>query len=368
MKRGAAPGDDNGSDTDNDDGALTVHFTLKRNLRKRLDHYLCDRLPYMSRSQLQRLIAEQAVTVNGKAPKPATILHLGDEVSVVVPPPPSSEIPAEEIPLDVLHEDDDIIVLNKQAGIIVHPARGNKHGTLINALAFHFQNRSSGRLSKVGREHTRPGVVHRLDRNTTGVIVAAKSDTAHWRLGKQFEKRTTDKRYLAVVHGTVEPVMDSIDLPIGKHPTIRELQAVRFDDTSKTATTVYRLRQQFDGYALLELELKTGRTHQIRVHLAYLGWPIVGDDMYGGSSVYERDLIPAGASPDRCVIDRQALHATTLAFRHPASEEPVQFVAPLHDDMRALLALLGRYLPGDTGPISPPGATIDLAQILAVTE
>ncbi|MCI0365866.1 MAG: RluA family pseudouridine synthase, partial [Phycisphaerales bacterium] len=214
-----------------DETPVSVRFQLGRDLDKRLDKYLVDRVPFLSRTSLQQLIKEEAVTVNGRVPKASTRLHKGDVVVAMLPPPPSTEIQAQNIPLEVLYEDDDLIVINKADDIIVHPARGNKSGTIINALAWHFQHRSSGSLSKIGTEFARPGVVHRLDRHTTGVMVAAKSETAHWRLGKQFEARTTEKRYLAVVHGQLEPYADVIDLPLGKHPTIREKYAVRWDPT-----------------------------------------------------------------------------------------------------------------------------------------
>ncbi|HVP73893.1 MAG TPA: pseudouridine synthase, partial [Phycisphaerales bacterium] len=170
-----------------DEAPISVRFQLLRDLDKRLDKYLVDRIPFLSRTSLQNLIHEKAVTVNGRVPKPSTKLHKGDVVVAVLPPPPSNEIPGENIPLAVLFEDDDLIVINKQANILVHPARAHKSGTVINALAWHFQHSTSGSLSSVGKEFARPGVVHRLDRHTTGVMVAAKSDTAHWRLGKQFE-------------------------------------------------------------------------------------------------------------------------------------------------------------------------------------
>ena len=169
---------------DTDDGPAHVQFTLARDLKKRLDRYLGDRIPWLSRTSLQRLVREGAVTVNGRTPKSSTTLRAGDVVDVILPPPPPSELPAEEIPLDILHEDADLIIINKQDDIIVHPARGNQSGTMINGLAFHLQSRGDG-LSPVGTEDARPGVVHRLDRHTTGVMVFAKSETAHWRLGRQ---------------------------------------------------------------------------------------------------------------------------------------------------------------------------------------
>jgi 23S rRNA pseudouridine1911/1915/1917 synthase len=300
-------------------------------------------------------------------PKPSTKLKLGDHIIAVLPPPPSKVIPAEDIPLDVLFEDDHLIIINKRDGIIVHPARSILSGTMINALAWHFQHQSAGQLSTVGEEFARPGVVHRLDRHTTGVIVFGKSDVAHWRLAKLFERRHVDKRYLAVVHGRIEPAADVIDLPLGRHPTIKEKYAVRWDDTGKPSVTMYRVRELYDNYTLVELELKTGRTHQIRVHLSHLGWPIVGDDMYGGKALTVGDLVgPAGTedlSPRRTVIQRQALHATLLGFRHPISSEALEFQAPLHDDMALLVSLLRKY--HNPKEVNIPGATLDLAKVVA---
>jgi len=343
-----------------DDRQVSVTFRLLRDLDKRLDRYLVDRIPFLSRTALQRLIDEGAVSVNGRRPKASTKLGKGDVIVAVLPPPPSDEIPAEEIPLDVLFEDDDIIVINKRDDIIVHPARGNRSGTLINALAWHFLHRSHGALSSVGREHARPGVVHRLDRHTTGVMVAAKSDTAHWRLGRQFEQRRTDKRYLALVHGRMETMADVIDLPLGKHPTIRERYAVRWDDSAKPSVTIYRVRELYRRHSLVELELKTGRTHQIRVHLSHLGYPIVADDMYGGKFLREVDLDPAGG--EQPVLGRVALHAARLGFRHPIHGEPVHFEAPLHEDMRRTVALLRER--GDPEHVNVPGAVVDLERAL----
>ncbi len=336
-----------------DEAPVTVEFVLARDIDKRLDRYLVDRVPFLSRTSLQRLIREESITVNGRVPKPSTHVRLGDHIVAVLPPPPSDRIPAEDLPLHILYEDDDLIVLNKQADIIVHPARGNKTGTMINALAWHFMHRSSGALSTVGAEFARPGVVHRLDRFTTGVMVAAKTDTAHWRLGRQFELRQTRKTYLALVHGRVEPAADVIDLPLGKHLTIRERYAVRHDDTGKPSQTAYTVLERFPGFTLLEIRLLTGRTHQIRVHLSHLGWPIAGDDLYGGRHLRGRDLDPGAG--DELVQARQALHARRLEFRHPISEKPMAFEAPLWPDMERTLALLRGGLTAPE-PDQPPGS------------
>ncbi len=420
------------TDSAEDDAPNRVVFVLQRDLDKRLDKYLCDRIPFMSRSQLQRLIDEGGVTVNARAPKSSTKLRAGDRVEVYVPPPPPTDVQPEDIPLGVLYEDEQLVVINKSPDIIVHPARSHNSGTMINALAFHFQNRSAGALSSVGKDFARPGVVHRLDRQTSGLIIFAKTDEAHWRLGQQFERRTVDKRYLAIVHGVYEPPVDPIDLPLGPHPSrekgYREKYVVRHDHLGKSTLTIARVRRQFRvgdaavaapiehgtpgvseitppdsigwkpalraaaepgyskpasrhgvpaGFSLVELELKTGRTHQIRVHLTHRGFPILGDDMYGGKALYtsDRDGEPASldaprhlepgqsASPEETVINRQALHATTLSFRHPTDNRAMHFVAPLPTDMRRAIAAFSSMDPG-AALLHPPGSAVDVDSVL----
>ncbi len=330
-------------DGDDDEHNVRVTFSLQRDLKARLDRYLTSRITFMSRNQLQRLIESGAVEVNGREAKASTRLRENDEVTVSLPPPPDKSIKPERMDLDILFEDEHLIVLNKQPDIIVHPARSELSGTMINALAWHFRHASptGGELSSVGEQFARPGVVHRLDRDTTGCIVFAKTDEAHWKLGRQFELRTVDKRYLALVHGRVEPDVQVIDKPLGPHPSrekgYREKYVVRHDDLGKPSVTICRVRERYRDHnrpvgdqdvSLVELELKTGRTHQIRVHLSSEGWPIVGDTMYGGRT---RTL------PDGREIGRQMLHAALLAFEHPVRSEPMAFVAPVPDDMRALI-------------------------------
>jgi len=348
-------------DEGDDESLRRVTFSIKRDLNKRLDRYLTDRIGFLSRNQLQQLIDDGGVSVNGRRPKASTRIGAGDTVEVIVPLPPEPNIQPEDIPLDVLFEDEHMIVLNKQPDIIVHPARSHLKGTLLSALTFHFRFRSpfGGDLSQTGQEFARPGVVHRLDRNTTGCIAFAKTEEAHWKLARQFELRSVDKRYLAIVHGRVEPAVQVIDQPIGPHPSrekgYREKQVVRFDDAGKPAVTIARVREQWGtdprtAFSLVELELKTGRTHQIRVHLSYNGWPIVGDDMYGGRPF----LSPAGDT----IIARPALHAAILGLRHPTTNQPMQFAAPLRGDIGALRAAL--WARGDGLAVAAPGATVPL--------
>lgn len=350
-----------------DDAAMRrVVFTIKRDIQKRLDKYLTDRIGFLSRNQLQRLIDEGGVLVNARLPKASTQVRAGDVIEVVVPEPPATNIVPEDIPLEVMYEDEHLIVLNKQPDIIVHPARSHLKGTMLSALAFHFAHRSGsgGGLSGLGKEEARPGVVHRLDRHTSGCIVFAKQEETHWKLGHQFEHRKVDKRYLAVVQGRVEPSSDLIELPIGPHPSrekgYREKYVVRHDDLGKASTTVVRVRERYrtprGEYTLVELELRTGRTHQIRVHLSYLGWPIVGDEMYGGKPFEDAQGTP--------LIARQALHAAVLGFTHPVREEPMRFTAPLRGDIARLVRTLREMSQGGER-VDVRGTSVDLVHALS---
>jgi 23S rRNA pseudouridine1911/1915/1917 synthase len=315
------------------------HLTLKvgNNLTfRRVDKYLQGRLNYLSRNTIQKLIKEQAVAVNKNYPKPSTKLSAGDIIDIILPPPETKEITPEDIPLNVIYEDDDILVINKQPDLIVHPARGYKSGTLVNALVYYARN-----LSK-GSEDFRPGIIHRLDRNTTGVMVVAKNETAHWRLAHQFEKRTTKKNYIAFVHGTPDLTADCINQPLGIHPQVREKFAVRWD-IGKEAITFYEVIEKFRGYSMLKVDIRTGRTHQIRVHLSYIKHPIVGDDMYGGKIVYRWQIENKEPVPQEPLMARPALHAWRLEITHPTTEERMTFEAPLYDDMRQLLEELRKF-------------------------
>ncbi len=327
-----------------DEFVATVRFTLARDLKERLDKYLTTRIKFMSRSKLQQLIEQGGASVNGSRAKPSTKLRVGDTIELVVPAPPSGELEPDGIELDVLFEDEHILVINKHADIIVHPARMENRGTMLNALVHYFNTNKSGELSSVGEEFARPGVVHRLDRHTSGCIVFAKSDLAHWKMGAKFERREVDKRYLAIVQGWVDRDEQLIDLPLGPHPSrikgIREKQVVRFDHLGKPSQTICRVRERYElpaasakgeprRYSLVELELLSGRTHQIRVHLAHLGHIIVGDDMYGGKPLLDEQ--------GGVMLDKPALHAALLAFEHPMSEDPMVFIAPMRDDVRACI-------------------------------
>jgi 23S rRNA pseudouridine1911/1915/1917 synthase len=312
---------------------LQVGTSIKE---RRLDKYLHGRFSNFSRVMLQNIIKHGAVKVNGKIAKPSFKLNPGDKIELILPEPPSKEIPPENIPLDIIYEDSDLIVLNKPPDMIVHPARGNTHGTLVNALAYHYDKLSSG-LGEF-----RPGIVHRLDKNTTGVMVVTKNDTAQWKVAKQFERRQIKKTYLAVVHGTPELTADRVKAPLGIHPKTREKYTIR-PEIGKEAITFYEVIESFRGFALLKLSPKTGRTHQIRVHLSSIKHPIVADDMYGGKAVYPWQLQDAEPAPQDPVINRVALHASTLEFKHPTTDEIVRFEAPLPEDMQNLLDMLRKY-------------------------
>ncbi len=320
-----------------DDGLEQHCFRIRRDLRKRLDVYLRDRLPHHSRTMLQKLIKAGAIQVNGRVAKAGAVLRSGDRVELALPPVVERAMLPEDIPLEIIYEDEALIAINKQADLLVHPARGHWTGTLINALLHHAQ-KTEGTLS-TGGDPWRPGIIHRLDRNTTGLILIAKTDEAHWRLAGQFERRTIHKTYLAVVHGSPPLESDQIDAPLAVHPHEREKYAVR-NDIGRPAQSVYRVRERFKYFTLLELSPKTGRTHQLRVHLSYIGCPIVGDGMYGGREISLRDIMGQSDKSPVALIRRQALHAWKLQFVHPLSFQRMLLEAPLPADMDKLLGTL----------------------------
>jgi len=312
---------------------LHVGVSIKE---RRLDKYLHSRFKDLSRRFIQDAIKTGNVRVNGKAVKPSFKLSHADVIDLTFPEPPSDEIPPENIPLNIIYEDSDLIVINKPADMIVHPARGNTHGTLVNALAYYCEQLSSG----LGPY--RPGIVHRLDKDTTGVMVATKNDIAQWKVAKQFERRQVKKTYLAIVHGTPQLTADRVSAPLGIHPRIRERYAIR-PEIGREAITFYEVLEEFRGFSLLRLMPRTGRTHQIRVHLSYMKHPIVADDMYGGKLVYQWQLADTKPVPQEPIINRVALHASTLEFKHPTTGEMMKFEAPLPEDMQNLLELLRKY-------------------------
>ena len=304
----------------------------------RLDAFLARELPRYSRMQLRKVIGLGGVKVDGEGCKVAYRLHAGQKVTIVVPLMPSAGPNPENIPLDILYEDDHIIAVNKQPGMVVHPARGHWSGTLTSALAFHFQ-----KLSTVGGEH-RPGIVHRLDRDTSGVIVVAKTDHCHYRLAEQFADRTTEKEYFAITIGVPDRDQDRIEQPIGMHPTHRVRMAIRADhSTSREATTFYEVVERFDGFAAVKVLPKTGRTHQIRVHLAHVGCPVLCDKLYGGRAEITRGDIRRDPKDATILLARQALHARRIKLRHPETQQPIEFIAPLPADLAGALVELRQY-------------------------
>lgn len=287
---------------------------------ERLDVFLARQASELSRSRVQKLIEGGLATVGGRPAKANHRISPGEAVALTVPAPESVAVAAEDIPLDVVYEDADVVVVNKPRGMVVHPAAGNWRGTLVNALLARCDD-----LSGVGGE-VRPGIVHRLDKDTSGVMVAAKSDRAHASLARQIKDRTAGRRYLALVHGNLKADEGLVDAAIGRHRTDRKKMAVD-PDHGREARTRFRVRERFGDYTLVECKLETGRTHQIRVHMAYIGHPVVGDPKYGPRT-----------SP--FAIAGQALHAAELTFRHPVSGDEMAFAAPLPADMEAILAKL----------------------------
>ena len=343
-----------------------LQFTLAKTLTRRIDQYLVDRIPHLSRNGVQKLIELGLVTIRGKVVKASYKPREGDVIDLVAPPKPITELVPEDIPLDIVYEDEHFLALNKQANLMVHPARGVWTGTLVNGLVKYGQ-----KWSQING-NWRPGILHRLDRNTTGIMLVAKSDEAHWRIARQFENRTIQKRYVAMIHG-VPPVMQGvIDLPIGRDRYVREKQAVRSEENGgKHAVTGYSIEEVFDGsafntqgsggevrsdipkesyrlvdspfekdrklppppagkFSFIKLAPKTGRTHQLRVHMAALGFPMIGDTMYGGRIFEIGDFR----------FDRQALHAFEISFIHPGTKQEITLSAPLPPDMVRLQQIL----------------------------
>ena len=291
----------------------------------RLDVFLRARLPELSRSRVHALIVSGHIRVQGETRKPAAKVHRGQEVTVEIPAPEPTTLRPEPIPLDVRYEDADLLVVNKPPGLPVHPGPGHPAGTLVNAILARVPD-----LAGVGGV-LRPGIVHRLDKDTSGVLVIAKNDETLRALQAAIKARTVTRRYLALVHGRLIPAEGTIDAPIARHPRHRKQMAVL--PSGRTAATRYRVREQFAAAAFVEAALLTGRTHQIRVHFAHLGHPVVGDPVYGRRR-------------DTWGMTRQALHADRLVFAHPRTGTSVEVEAPLPEDMAtALDRLRGRRPP-----------------------
>jgi 23S rRNA pseudouridine1911/1915/1917 synthase len=284
----------------------------------RLDRYVCDKCPELSRTQVQRLITDGYITVGGKAAKPGQKLGVGDRVKVDIPPLAPGPLEPEPMSLNILYEDDDLLVVDKPAGLTVHPAPGHPGHTLVNAVLAHFPH-----LADIG-DSLRPGIVHRLDKDTSGVMLVAKNRTAQANLVEQFKSRSVAKAYIVLVKGHLTPESGIIEAPIGRDPRNRKKMAVV--SQGREARTEYRVMQYLGHYTLLEVGLETGRTHQIRVHLAAIGYPVVGDRVYGVKSPH---------------LLRQFVHATRLGFRLPATGEYVEFESPLPADLEQALKEIG---------------------------
>ena len=312
----------------------TLAFTVpEESAGQRLDAFLAERVDGWSRSRLQRLIEDGEVLVNGQEAKPSHKLRSNDKIEAELTAlPPASFIP-EEIPIEIIYEDDDLIVVNKPAGMVVHPAAGLATGTLANALAFHFK-----KLSVAGGE-ARPGIVHRLDKHTSGLLVVAKTEAAHEHLADQFRAREIFKGYVALVHGQVEKDRGEIDQSIARDPRNRTRMAVVRG--GRSALSLYHVRQRFDRFTLLDVELKTGRTHQIRVHLAWLKHPVVGDETYGGGR--DNTVTDPVIRSRIAKLGRQFLHSEKLGFRHPRTDEFMKLVAPLPTELADLLDVIAAH-------------------------
>jgi len=298
---------------------------------RRVDAWLARSLPALSRARLQSLIAEGHVLLEGARLRPSLRVRAGQRLIVEVPPPVAAEPQAEDIPLDVVHEDTHLLVVNKPAGLVIHPGAGRSSGTLVNALLRHVRD-----LSGVGGV-ARPGIVHRLDRGTSGLLVVAKDDATHRALSEQFAGRTVEKEYLALVLGVPRTAEGTVAAPIGRDPVHRRRMSVR-PTRGRDARSSWRLEEALDGVSLLRVRIHTGRTHQIRVHLASLGHPVAGDATYGGTRTPPsrrgevRDILRSLARP--------ALHAARLAFTHPATGARLEFEAPLPADLAQVLSRL----------------------------
>jgi 23S rRNA pseudouridine1911/1915/1917 synthase len=296
----------------------------------RLDIYLASQFEGWSRARLQRLIENEDVLVNGKVSKPSYKLREHDEIEVELIAPPADLFTPENIALEIIYEDETLVVVNKPAGLVVHPAAGTPSGTLANALAYHFQQLP-------GRE-VRPGIVHRLDRDTSGLLVVAKTEAALENLSDQFRDRTVFKSYVALVHGRMAADSGKIDQPLARDRSNRTRMAVVRG--GRNALTLYRVRQGFERFTLLDVELKTGRTHQIRVHLAWLKHPVVGDETYGSgrdNTIQDPQLRARVRN-----LKRQFLHAEKLGFTHPVSREWMKFESPLPVELTELLENISR--------------------------
>lgn len=307
----------------------------------RLDQYLVLQFPDFSRSIIQKAIEADSVKINDQPIKRSTKVKQGDRVRIWLPTPDRPEPTPENIPLDILYEDEFLAVINKPYNMVVHPARGNWGGTLVNALAFHFEH-----LSKINGDY-RPGIVHRLDRDTSGVILVAKEEQTHRDLGMQFETRKIFKEYVAITQGVLDRDSDYIEKRIAHHPHDRiKMIATDDEEKGKEACTYYEVEERFRGYTFVRCQPRTGRTHQIRVHLACVGCPVLADKVYSGRDSFKLSDLLAGRAEggeDQVLLSRQALHAKRLRFIHPRTNQPLAVEAPLPAEFVRTLQMLRKY-------------------------
>ena len=290
------------------------------NQKKRLDSYIVEELEDLSRTTVKRLIDEEKILVNGKKQKSSYKPEMGDVISIDMPEAREIKLEAQNIPVPVIYEDNDIIVVNKPKGMVVHPANGNPDGTLVNAILAMCKNSLSG----IGGE-IRPGIVHRLDKDTSGLLIVAKNDTAHIKMSKQIQDRKVTKKYIALVKGVIAENEATIDLPIARSTKDRKKMGV--DPNGKNAITHFKVLKRYDKYTLLELKIDTGRTHQIRVHMSYIGHPVVGDSVYSnGKNEFD--------------IEGQMLHARYLEFKHPITGEELKLEGPIPEYFESILKKL----------------------------
>jgi 23S rRNA pseudouridine1911/1915/1917 synthase len=310
---------------------LKTYTVTDKHVGKRLDIFIAHYEPQISRSRIQDMIKTSRALVNGRTEKPGYKVKLGENVFLELPEPIIHEVLPEDIPLNIVYEDDAMVVLNKPPGLVVHPAPGNYTGTLVNALLFHYGSLpSSVRRGEAGSERERAGIVHRLDKETSGVMVVARTEEALKALSKQFKDRVVRKKYLALVAGVIKKGSGRIETPIGRH--VKERKRISVHTASpREAITLFRVKERFRNATLIEVEIKTGRTHQIRVHMAHAGHPVFGDRAYGGARVIKLGDIAAA---------RQMLHAESLSLLHPVTGHPLTFIAPPPADMAEVIDTL----------------------------
>lgn len=308
---------------------------------ERLDRFLAAQLPALSRSKIQSLMEEGRVRVDGVARKASHRIEVGESITIEVPPPPPAGVAAESIPLEVLYEDEDLAIINKPAGMVVHPGAGADSGTMVGALLHRFGGTRG--LSAVGGP-LRPGIVHRLDKGTSGAIVVAKNDAAHRKLVEDFRTRRVQKTYLALLHGRLKENAGTVELPIARDLR-RRLRMTARRREGREARTDWRARLRLDGFTLIEADLRTGRTHQIRVHFSALGCPVVGDTLYGAP---RRERVGSEVLPP---LERNFLHSARLAFAHPRTGKRIDVRAPLPPELANYLKVLGGATHADPASI-----------------